>query len=147
MKKYTPIIAIALFSSLTALNAEEMISLHSVSEIKGEEYNEMKYLHGDSEEVIYVHKTPIVSTKDISTVTIGDTPLTIIVKLSEQGRKKLTEGTTGMTGKRIALTVNGVIRFAPVMAHTPLGGQFQIEGFKNQEEAKSLVEAFNKTKG
>ncbi len=58
-----------------------------------------------------------------------------------------------MTIKWIALTVNKVnkvnkvMRFSPVMTHTPLGGQFQIEGFKNQEEAKSLVEAFNKTKG
>jgi hypothetical protein len=155
MIKFTPIIAIALLATLTTLNAKVIISLHSVSDAERDkkEYFEMKITHGKSEKTIYINRTPIISTIDISTVTISDTPLTVVVKLSEQGQKKLTEGSTGMTIKWIALTVNKVnkvnkvMRFSPVMTHTPLGGQFQIEGFKNQEEAKSLVEAFNKTKG
>lgn len=152
MIKFTPIIAIALLATLTTLNAKVIISLHSVSDTERDkkEYFEMKITHGKSEKTIYINRTPIISTIDISTVTISDTPLTVVVKLSEQGQKKLTEGSTGMTSKWIALTVNKVNKvmiFSPVMTHTPLGGQFQIEGFKNQEEAKSLVEAFNKTKG
>lgn len=147
MKTTTSQILVALFAILPTLNANELIKVSAVSEAGGAEYHEMSYANGESEETININKVPIIATQDIASLSVGEDPLVVIVELTPDGRKKMMEGTTDMKGKRIALIVDGRIQVAPLLRQAPLGGVFHISNFKNEKDAKALVDRFNNKKG
>ena len=147
MKTVTSKIFLALFALNCSLNANELVKVAAVSEAPGPEFHEMAYTNGESEQKINVSKTSIITTEDVLSMTIGEDPLVVIVDLTPDGKTKMMKGTAGMTGKRLAVLVNGRVQVIPVLQHAPLGGQFHISGFKKPEEAKALADAFTKKKG
>ena len=147
MKPITSKILVAIFAITSSLNADELVEVAAVSEAPGPESREMTYTTGESEQIINVSKTSIITTEDVRSITIGEDPLVVIVDLTPDGKTKMMKGTAGMTGKKLAVLVNGRVQVAPVLHQAPLGGQFHISGFKKPEEAKDLVDAFTKKKG
>ena len=147
MKTITSKIFFALFALNCSLNANELVKVSAVSEAPGPEFHEMAYTNGESEQKINVSKTSIITTEDVISMTIGEDPLVVIVDLTPDGKTKMMKGTAGMTGKRLAVLVNGRVQVVPVLQQAPLGGQFHISGFKKPEDAKALADAFTKKKG
>jgi preprotein translocase subunit SecD len=147
MKTSKSKILIALFATLSSLNAAELIAVSAVSETGGPEYSQMTYTSGDTEQKINISNTSIIATNDVATVIIGEDPLVLIVELTPDGRNKMMKGTADMTGKRLAIIVNGRIQAAPIVQQAPLGGRFHISGFKKPEETKAIIDAFTKKKG
>ncbi len=107
----------------------------------------MPYTNGELGQTLNVNKVPIVSTADVSTLSVGEDPLVVIVKLTPEGRMKMMKGTADMAGKRIAVIINDRIQVVPMLQQAPLGGEFHISGFKQAKEAKALVDEFNKKEG
>ena len=147
MKTTTSKIFGALFAILSTLSAKELIKVSAVSDAAGAEFEEMPYTNGELEQILNVKKVPIVATDDISTLSIGEDPLVVIVQLTPEGRKKMMTGTADMAGKRIAVIINDRIKIVPMLQQAPLGGEFHITGFKEAKEAKALLDEFNKKQG
>lgn len=147
MKTLTSQILLAFIAITSSLNANELVEVAAVSETPGPEFRKMAFTNGDSEQTINVSKTSIIATEDVRSISIGEEPLVVIVDLTPEGRTKMMKGTADMTGKRLAVLVNGRVQVVPMLQDAPLGGQFHISGFKKPEEAKALVDAFTKKKG
>ena len=141
----TTLAILALFAS--AASAGNLIEIASVAEKAVPGTREMTHTYPDHTEVIHIMKPPLITTEDVAEISLGDDPMVVRVKLSIDGAKKFTTATTGMGGKRIAIIVQGRIMNAPVINNAPLGGLFEISGFKNAAEAKVFVDAFNKKRG
>ena len=127
--------------------AKELIELSAVSDAAAAGFSEMPYANGEQQLILHVCDSPMVTTKDVKSVSVSDDPLVVAVQLSDEGSEKMKKGTKDLTGKRIAIIVNGVVRVAPVLQNAPLGGGFSISGFKNAAEAKALVDKFNQKEG
>jgi preprotein translocase subunit SecD len=144
------IVLTLLFVSTTAFAepaGKELIEISAVSDAAAAGFSEMPYANGEQQLILHVSDSPIVTTKDVKNVSVSADPLVVAMQLSEEGSKKMMKGTKDLTGKRIAIIVNGVVRVAPVLQAAPLGGGFSISGFKNAAEAKALVDKFNKKEG
>ncbi len=140
-------IVVALVAFHSTIIAAELVEVSAVSEAAAPDFEEMPYTNGEQEVILNVNKAPIVSTADVATMTVSEDPLKVNVEFSEDGSKKMTKGTEGMSGKRLAIIIDGKILVAPVLNHAPLARNIQISGFKNAEEAKALVDKFNNKKG
>jgi len=120
----------------------QMLRLSEVVEAAGPETETMTYKEGESEVQLFVKKKAFISDGDVQSAEAAAEGV-IHVKLSEAGAEKMKEVTGRMLPgrSRIAVIVDGKVMTAPVVQSVPLGGSFQIEGFKDKtgEELRALV--------
>ncbi len=150
MKNTTYQIIAGLFAVLSSLSAEELVEVSAISKEAAPGFDAMpytmRYTEGDQEVSLNVSTIPIVKTSDIENMTVGEDPLKVDIQLSEEGRKKMVKGTTGMQGKQLAVIIEGRIQIAPFLHDAPLGRNFVISGFTNAAEAAAFVDKYQKKK-
>jgi hypothetical protein len=146
VKTNTSTILFALFATISSLNAAELIAVSAVSGTGGPEYIQIAWTGANEAQKFYMSKIPIITTGDVQFISIGEDPLIVIVDLTPDGRTKAKKGTADMSGKRMAVLVNGRVQEVPLLLQAPWNGQLHIP-FKKPEEAKALVDAFTNKKG
>lgn len=109
----------------------QTLRLSEVVEAAGPETETMTYTAEESEAQLFVKKKAFISDGDVQSAEAAAEGM-IHVQLSEAGAKKMTKVTGQMIPgrSRIALIVDGKVMTAPVIQSVPLGGSFQVDGFK-----------------
>lgn len=120
----------------------QTLRLSEVVEAAGPETETMTQKAGDSEVQLFVKKKAFISDEDVQSA-VASSKKAISVTLSEAGAEKMKKVTGQMIpGRgRIAIIVDGKLMAAPVVQSVPLGGNFQIEGFKelSDQQLEDLV--------
>jgi preprotein translocase subunit SecD len=135
---------LALFT--TSLVAGELLEVAEVSKEAVPGSREVTHVYGEHSEVLHLHAPPLLVSKDVAKVSIGDEPRSVTVVLTAEAAKKFAKDTAGMEGKRFAVLVQGKVMSVPMVRTAPWGGTFIISGFKDEAEVKGFVEAFAKGK-
>jgi hypothetical protein len=113
----------------------QTLRISEVVEAVGPETETMSYSAEESEVQLFVKKKAFISDGDVQSAEAAAEGL-IHVKLSEAGAKKMAKVTGQMIPgrSRVALIVDGKVMTAPVIQSVPLGGSFQIDGFKDKTD-------------
>lgn len=95
MKLIQTTILATFFAGIVSSTAKDLISLAAASDTAREDYVEMTYTSGETEQKIHVSKDPIVTTKNVAKVSIGDDPLLVVVDLTPEVREPNDSEDTG----------------------------------------------------
>ncbi len=124
MVKAYPII---LLLSLWPVAVSAAISFHSMAPKTQSEAIQHRV---DDKTVVSFSKQPFIGNNDIKGVEVTDTAT--VVKLTQEGDKKLLSYTRANVGKRLALMINGKIVSAPVIRVPGFGDQIVIFGSREK---------------
>lgn len=71
------------------------------------------------------------------------TTYTLVIRLSDEGKRRLWQFSRDRVGDELLITVNGVAIAAPMIDHGLAGGEIEVSGLQDESLAKSLIDTID----